>query len=503
MFERYTEKARRVVFFARYEASQFGSPYIETEHLLLGLLREDKALTNRFLRGQHAVEEIHKQIENATIKHEKFPTSVDLPLSNECKRVLAYAAEEAERLGHKHIGTEHVLLGLLREEESFAAQLLQERGLRLSGIREELATEAGEGQEGPSRRELGMLSDFSTSITSMAQEGRLPPLIGREKEMQQVMQILGRSSKNNAVLVGASGVGKATIVHGLAQRIVDDTTPEFVSKKMLAMIDLAMVVTAAQHSAKSKEFLAAASAELVRSGAGTIYFFDELHALLAAGTPEVTLLLKPALLAGTVRCIASATPEEYHTGLKKARWLERCFLPLEVQPPDEAEAIEVLAGVKERFEKFHSVQYSEGAVRAAVEYSNRCLKSGSLPEKAVDLLDDAGAYVKMKYESRLPQEIRDAMKRIKFIVRRMEDAIANHEFEKARFYSDEERREREKLLQLREKHEVEQVRTVDEEDVAETLARWTGMCVAAIRAMPKPSEEKPEPPKRKSKKKKP
>jgi ATP-dependent Clp protease ATP-binding subunit ClpC len=504
MFERYTEKARRVIFFARYEASQFGSPYIETEHLLLGLLREDKALTHRFLRGQQAVEEIRKQIEHATTIREKVSTSVDLPLSNEGKRVLAYAAEEAERLGHKHIGSEHLLLGLLREEKSFAAELLHERGLRASSIREELARQPVESEDAPSRKELGILSDFSANITLMAHERGLPPLVGREKEIAQVMQVLGRSSKNNVVLVGPTGVGKAAIVNGLAQQIADETAPEFLSHKMLAEIDLAMVVTAAQHSARSKEFFDAVSQELIRWKSTTIYFFDELHALLAAGAPEVTLLLKPALLAGTVRCIASATPEDYRAALKKARWLERCFLGLEIQQPTEAEAIQVLAGTKARFEKFHSVEYAEEAVRAAVVYSRRCLKSGSLPEKALDLLDDAGAYVKMRYEGKLPEEIREAMQRIKFITRRMENAVANHEFEKARFYSDEERREREAFEELKKKHHLEKqhMHVVTEEHVAEALARWTGMTVAAVRAMPEPGADEAGPPKRPSRKKK-
>ncbi len=504
MFERYTEKARRIIFFARYEASQFGSPYIETEHLLLGLLREDKVLTHRFLRGHEAVESIRKQIENASPRREKVSTSVDLPLSNEGKRVLAYAAEEAERLGHKNIGPEHLLLGMLREEKAFAAQLLNEQGVRLSFVREALGSQPSEPEHAPRPKELGILADFSTNITWIAQEGTLPPLIGREKEIQQALQILGRSSKNNVALVGETGVGKGTIVHGLAQRIVDDMAPGFVGNKMLVAIDLSMVVTAAQHSARSKEFLAAVTAEMIRSGAGTLYFFDELHALLASGSPEVTLLLKPALLGGAVRCIASAAPEDYQAAISKARWLESCFLPVEVGPANEAEAVAVLTGIKGRFEKFHSVKYSDEAIIAAVAYSHRCLTSGSLPEKAVDLMDDAGAYAKMKYEGKLPAEIKEAMKRIKFIVHRMESAIANHEFEKARFYSDEERREREALQELRSKHNLEQesARLVSEEDIVEALSRLTGMTVAAIRAMPEPAEEQKEQPKRQPKKKK-
>ena len=202
MFERYTEKARRVIFFARYEASQFGSPYIETEHLLLGLLREDKALTNRFLRSHASVESIRKQIEGHTTIREKVSTSVDLPLSNECKRVLAYAAEEAEKLSHKHIGTEHLLLGLLREEKCFAAEILHERGLRLSAIREELARSTQEKAQPQRSRESSLLSEFSRDLTQAAMDNQLDPLIGRDGELERVVQILCRRTKNNPVLIG-------------------------------------------------------------------------------------------------------------------------------------------------------------------------------------------------------------------------------------------------------------------------------------------------------------
>jgi ATP-dependent Clp protease ATP-binding subunit ClpC len=489
MFERYTESARRIIFFGRYEASQFGSPYIETEHILLGLLREDKALTSRILRGQATVESIRKQIEDATTIREKISVSVDLPLINECKRVLAYAAEEAQRLSHKHIGTEHLLLGLLREEKSFAAHLLNEQGVSISRVREQLAQESGAASEAAiEARQFGVLEDFSVYLTRLARLGRLLPLIGRENKLEEIMHILGRSSKNNVVLVGEPGVGKRTIVEGLAQRVADNMVPTFLQGKLLVAIDLPTVTTAALHGNGSKEFLSAVARELFRASANTIFFFDELHALLAAGpgggAHEITMVLKPALLSGGVRCIASATPQEYRTAITKARWLERCFLAVYVEPATEAETIRTLEGIKDRFEKFHSVQYAEDALAAAVVYSNRCVKDRHLPDKAVDLIDDAGAYVKMKNEKvALPQEIVECGKRIKVIVQQMEDAIANHEFEKARFYSAEERKQREALLGLEQKYNIPQARisTVTVEHIEEVLARWTGMPVAAIR----------------------
>ncbi|MGB8131499.1 MAG: Clp protease N-terminal domain-containing protein [Candidatus Angelobacter sp.] len=495
MFERYTEKARRVIFFARYEASQFGSPYIETEHLLLGLLREDKALTNRFLRGHGEVEAIHKQIEDHTVAREKVSTSVDLPLSNEGKRVLAYAAEEAARLSHQHVGTEHLLLGLLREENSFAAQLLKERGVTLSQIRDELATAAHESS--PQARPVSLLSQFSVSLTQSASEGKLHPLIGREGELDRIVQVLGRSSKNNPVLVGERGTGKRTLVEGLAQRLTDGRDRTFLKQEVLVALDLSLAVAAAQHSARSKQFLNAVEAELV-AAPGTIFFFDELYALLAAAPAgeahEITLLLKKALLEGEVPCIASATPEEYLVARQKASWIDRCFTTVEVNPATEAETLTILQASKERFEKFHGVQYMQDALAAGVAYSNRYITDRFLPDKAIDLIDDAGALVKMqRAKAGLPDDLLESEKRLKLIVHRMENAVANHEFEKARFYSEEERKERETLHSLQKKYSIQNpdANTVTVEHVEEALAHWTGMTVAAIREgnLPNPSVE--------------
>src|SRR5213595_2198125 len=485
MFERYTEKARRVTFFARYEASQFGSPYIETEHLLLGLLREDKALANRFLRSHAAIESIRKQIESHTTIREKVSTSVDLPLSHECKRVLAYGAEEAERLSHKHIGTEHLLLGLLREEKSFAAEILHERGLRLSTIREELARSSQEKAQPQRQRESSLLSEFSRDLTQAAMDSQLDPLVGREGELERVVQILCRRTKNNPVLIGEPGVGKTAIVEGLAQRITDGEVPSFLADKRILALDLSLIVAGTKYRGQFEERLKTIMKELMENQ-NAIIFIDELHTLVGAGSAEGSLdaanILKPALSRGEIQCIGATTPSEFRKSIERDRSLERRFQAIKVPPPNEDDAIQILFGIKDRYEKFHAVTYTDDALTGAVYHSNRYIPDRYLPDKAVDLIDEAGARVKLR-QSSLPEEMIDVQKRIKFVVHRMENAIANHEFEKARFYSDEERKERENLRLLREKYNIDETAmgVVTREDIEEVVARWTGVPVTSIK----------------------
>ncbi len=485
MFERYTEKARRVIFFARYEASQFGSPYIETEHLLLGLLREDKQLTNRFLRSHASIESIRKQIEGRTMIRDKVSTSVDLPLSQECKRVLNYAAEEAERLSHKHIGTEHLLLGLLREEKSFAAEILHERGLRLSTLREELTRLQSEKVPSNRAKETSLLSEFSRDLTQAAMESQLDPLIGRERELERVVQILCRRTKNNPVLIGDPGVGKTAIVEGLAQRIADGDVPPFLSDKRILGLDLSLIVAGTKYRGQFEERLKTIMKELM-DAQNAIIFIDELHTLVGAGSAEGSLdaanILKPALSRGEIQCIGATTPAEFRKSIERDRSLERRFQAVKVPPPNEQEAIKILFGIKDRYEKFHAVTYTDDALTAAVYHSNRYIPDRYLPDKAVDLIDEAGARVKLR-QSSLPEEMIDVQKRIKFVVHRMENAIANHEFEKARFYSDEERKERENLHLLREKYNIDETAmgVVTKEDIEEVVSRWTGVPVTAIK----------------------
>jgi ATP-dependent Clp protease ATP-binding subunit ClpC len=485
VFERYTEKARRVIFFARYEASQYGSPYIETEHLLLGLMREDKALANRFLRQQGSIESIRKEIEARITIRERISTSVEVPLSQECKRILNMASEEAERLGHKHVGTEHLLLGILREEKCFGSEILVERGLRLTTLREELGRTSGEKTAAARPKETSLLAEFSRDLTQAASDGSLDPLVGRDGEVERVIQILCRRTKNNPVLIGEPGVGKTAIVEGLAQRISDGDVPPFLADKRILSLDLSLIVAGTKYRGQFEERLKTIMKELMENQ-NSIVFIDELHTLVGAGSAEGSLdaanILKPALSRGEIQCIGATTPGEYRKSVEKDRSLERRFQSVKVPAPNEEEAVLVIQGVRERYEKFHAVSYTDEALKYSVYLSNRYIPDRFLPDKAIDLIDEAGARVKLR-QATVPEEVGEVQKRVKFITHRMETAIANHEFDKARFYSEEERKEKENLRGLRDRYKLDDASTgiVTREDIEDVVSRWTGIQVSSIK----------------------
>jgi len=485
MFERYTEKARRVIFFARYEASQFGSPSIETEHLLLGLMREDKSLTNRFLRSHSSIESIRKEIEGRTLIREKVSTSIDLPLSAECKRILAFAAEESERLRHRHIGTEHLLLGILREDKCVAAEILHDRGLRLNVIREELSKAQSDKPSSARSKETPLLAEFSRDLTQLAAENALDPLVGREAEVERLTQILCRRTKNNPVLIGEPGVGKTAIVEGLAQKIVEGEVPSYLADKRILALDLSLIVAGTKYRGQFEERLKTIMKELI-DNPNAIVFIDELHTLVGAGSAEGSLdaanILKPALSRGEVQCIGATTPAEYRKYIEKDRSLERRFQAVKVPPPTEKEAIQILNGIKDRYEKFHMVTYNPGAVDTAVYQANRYIPDRFLPDKAIDLIDEAGARVKLRQDS-LPKEMTEIQKKIKVIVARMESAISNHEFEKAEIYRNEERLALEDLRSVKEKFNLDDscVGVVTKEDIENVVSKWTGIPASSIK----------------------
>src|ERR1700726_560791 len=448
-------------------------------------MREDKALANRFLRQQGSIESIRKEIEARITIRERISTSVEVPLSAECKRILNMAGEEAERLGVKHVGTEHLLLGILREEKCFGAEILMERGLRLSTLREELARTSGEKTTAARPKETSLLAEFSRDLTQAAAEGSLDPLVGRDGEVERVVQILCRRTKNNPVLIGEPGVGKTAIVEGLAQRISDGDVPPFLAEKRILALDLSLIVAGTKYRGQFEERLKTIMKELMESQ-NSIVFIDELHTLVGAGSAEGSLdaanILKPALSRGEIQCIGATTPAEYRKSIEKDRSLERRFQAVKVPPPNEADAIKIIMGIKDRYEKFHAVSYTDAAIEFAVSHSNRYIPDRFLPDKAIDLIDEAGARVKLRQTSQ-PEEISEVQKRIKFIVHRMDSAIANHEFEKARFYSDEERKERETLRGLRDKYHLDDSAAgiVGREDIEDVVSRWTGVPVTSIK----------------------
>lgn len=465
MFERYTEKARRVIFFARYEASQLGASAIEAEHILLGLLREDKVLMGRFLRTYGAAEAIRHEIEKRAVVREKFSTAVELPLSREAKRVLNYAAEESERFGHRSIGTDHLLLGLLREQSSLAALLLREHGLQLSTVREELARQANRERAPvqPRKSDAPHLIEFSWDMTEAAATGKLDPLIGREQELERVIQILCRRTKNNPCLIGESGVGKTAIVEGLAQRIVAGNVPPFLADKRILALDLSLIVAGTKYRGQFEERLKAIMRELVENPQ-YIVFIDELHTLVGAGSAEGSLdaanILKPALSRGEIQCIGATTPAEFRKTIEKDRSLERRFQAVRVLPPTEEEAIRILHGVKERYEAFHHLRYTEDAVRAAVYYSNRYITDRFLPDKAIDVLDEAGARVKLRQAAAEMDTVEE-----------FRPPLASPRRDRFAYYTDD--------------VEAEPIETTSVEvtraDIEEVISRWTGIPVTSIK----------------------
>ena len=487
MFERYTERARRVLFFARYEASQLGSISIETEHLLLGLIREGKGLTSRiFARSHLSLENIRKEIEGRTVFREKVSTSVEIPFSAETKRVLQFAAEEADRLLHNYIGTEHLLLGILREERSVAASILMEKGMRLNTVREDIVQLLNEKTTLTRVKETPLLAEFSRDLTEAAMKNILDPLVGRDYELERVQQVLCRRTKNNAVLIGEPGVGKTAIVEGLAQKIVYGDVPHFLADKRILALDISLIVAGTKYRGQFEERLKAIMKELTENP-NIIVFIDELHTLVGAGSAEGSLdaanILKPALSRGEIRCIGATTPSEYRKYIEKDRSLERRFQAIKVDPPSEKETIEVLMGVKDRYENFHHVEYTNDAIEAAVYQSNRYITDRFLPDKAIDLVDEAGARAKLREAGYSSEEFGEINRSIRVAVEQMENAVSEKNFEKAQFYREQEVQARENLQFVREKFDVKtntRKVTVGKSDIDEVVSKWTGVPLTSI-----------------------
>src|SRR5437867_10337431 len=485
MFEKYNEKARRALFFARYEASKLGSKVIESEHLLLGILREGEDIIKEiFARFNVKPEEVRREIEGDRIFVERISSTAELPLSEESKKILAYASHEAESMMHPYVGTEHLLIGLLRVDGCVAGRLLTARGFNLYGVREETISLIKEREVSKQKKELPFLAEYSRDLTQLAGSGTFDPLIGREKEVERIIQILSRRTKNNPILLGEPGVGKTAIVEGLATRIVEGAVPIFLAQKKILALDLSLIVAGTKYRGQFEERLKGIIREL-RENPDLIIFIDEIHSLIGAGSAEGSLdaanILKPALSRGEVSCIGATTLKEYRKYIEKDRSLLRRFQAIHVTAPSENETFEILEGVKDRYEQFHKVRYSAEAIKTAVYQSNRYITDRFFPDKAIDILDEAGAKVKLKRVADT-QNLRKLELEIRQIVKEMKKAISDKDFEKAVFL-------REREIELKE--EIERAKTQSSErseatqevtrrDIEEIISSWTGIPVASL-----------------------
>jgi ATP-dependent Clp protease ATP-binding subunit ClpC len=479
MFERYTETARQAIFAARFQASQFGGEYIEPEHLLLAILHTDGQLALRILKTPEKLESIRERIEKGFSRKQSVSTSMDIPLSPKCKRALAYGAEEAERSNHKYLAVEHLLIGLMREEKTVASKLMAENGVTVSQLRQEVVrlSLAGPSAAGPGG--VSSLTETSRDLTAAAHDGALSPLIGREPELERTVQILSRRTKRNPVLIGEPGVGKNALVHGLAQRIADGAVPAALAERSILAIDAASLISSRHSGSQPSNFFE------IASQSNAILYIQGLFDLAGKGAGwgalEAIHVLEPQLAPGKLQCIATGTPFGLRLTVERAEALAGHFEVVSVLPPSEEHAIRILSGVKDQYEKFHGVVITNEAIEAAVSASRWFVRHRHLPDRAIDLIDEAGARVKVRCESE-PREIVEIRKRLRRIVRQMELAIASHEFDKAQLHSDEERKERQNLQRLSEElKENPQSNILGPEEIMEVVAERAGAPVSVVK----------------------
>jgi ATP-dependent Clp protease ATP-binding subunit ClpC len=500
MYERFTDRARKVMQLANQEAQRFNHEYIGTEHILLGLVKEGSGVAANVLKNLDIdLRKIRLEVEKIVQSGPDMVAMGKLPQTPRAKKVIEYSIDEARNLGHNYVGTEHLLLGLLREQEGVAAQVLMNLGLKLEDVREEvlnllghnMATEesggagSGERQAGKSKSKTPALDSFGRDLTELARQGKLDPVIGRANEIERVIQVLSRRTKNNPVLLGEAGVGKTAIVEGLAQLIVDSSVPELLRDKRIVVLDLAMMVAGTKYRGQFEERIKAVMNE-VRRAKNTILFIDELHTLVGAGGAEGAIdasnVLKPALARGEIQCIGATTLDEYRKYIEKDGALERRFQQIIVNPPSKAETIEILKGLRDRYEAHHRVQIKDEALEAAVELSDRYISSRCLPDKAIDVIDEAGARVRLRAMTR-PPDLKDIDAQIEQLNQEKEAAVAEQDFEKAadlRDRADKLKKKKEQLTRdWREKSkEIDGV--VDEEVIREVVSKMTGVPLTRI-----------------------
>jgi len=483
VFEKFNEKARRALFFARYEASKLGSRVIESEHVLLGILREGEETVTEIFRRFHArPEDVRREIEGERVFVERISSTAELPLSEESKKILAYAAHEAESMLHPAVGSEHLLVGILRVEGCVAARILGQQSFDVYTLREEVLSLAKEREASLQKKELPFLSEYSRDLTALASQGSFDPLIGREREVERIVQILSRRTKNNPILLGEPGVGKTAIVEGLALRIVEGRVPIFLAQKRVLALDLSLIVAGTKYRGQFEERLKGILKEL-KDAKDIIVFVDEIHSLIGAGSAEGSLdaanILKPALSRGEVSCIGATTTKEYRKFIEKDRSLLRRFQSVQVSPPNQEETLQILDGVKDRYESFHKVRYSGEALRRAIYQTSRYITDRFQPDKAIDVIDEAGAKVKLR-KVKDTQNLRRLEQEIRQVVRDMKTAISEKNFESAVFLREREIELREDLERMGAVSNEDTELEVTTRDIEEVIAAWTGIPVSSL-----------------------
>jgi ATP-dependent Clp protease ATP-binding subunit ClpC len=503
MFDRFTERARKVIILAKEEARRFNHDYIGTEHILLGLIKEGESVAAAVLQNLGlSLDTIRLEVEKLVQFGPSTIVSGDIPFTPKAKKVIELAMDEARRLGHNYIGTEHLLLGLIKEGEGVASHVLMNIGLDLNKVRAEVikllgsgggAAPTGGGSGGgggagmssgasasKSKTKTPALDSFGRDLTALAQEGKLDPVVGRMNEIERVTQILSRRTKNNPVLLGEAGVGKTAIVEGLAQRIVSGNVPEVLTDKRIVVLDLALMVAGTKYRGQFEERIKAVMDEIRRSE-NVIIFVDELHTLVGAGGAEGAIdasnILKPALSRGEIQCIGATTLDEYRKYIEKDAALARRFQTIMVDPPSVDETIEILKGLRDKYEAHHRAKILDEAVEAAAKLSDRYITGRYLPDKAIDLIDEAGSRARLAVTT-IPADVKKLETEIERLKLEKEAAIKGQDFEKAAKLRDEERLAKEELSRVRKrwkesKSEIEV--QVTAEDIATIVAKWTGI----------------------------
>ena len=482
MFERFTERARKVIILAREEAIRLGHNFVGTEHLLLGLIREGDGLAVAILKKLNVnISAVKAEIEKIVSAGSEFSPAGEIPFTPQAKKVLEYAISEARSLGHNYIGTEHLLLGLIREGEGTASLVLRDFGVSVAAAKAQAQELLGEqASKSSTSTRTPALDEFGVDLTAMARQDKLDPVIGREAEIERVIQILSRRTKNNPVLIGEAGVGKTAIVEGLAQRIVASNVPETLLRKRVVQLDLAGMVAGTKYRGQFEERLKAVIKEIQQSQ-NIVLFIDELHTLVGAGAAEGAIdasnMLKPALARGELQCIGTTTLEEYRRHIEKDRALERRFQAIQVGPPSVEETIRILMEIKDRYEAHHSAVITDEAVVAAARLSQRYIADRFLPDKAIDVIDEAGSRARLK-TLMLPQELREMENEVERLRGQKEDAIRTQAFEVAARLRDSERKLRadleEKKARWKEGRAKEKT-VVTAEEIAYIVSKWTGI----------------------------